>query len=274
MTFRNDYTIPINYPTSARNEPRWGHGSASHPQLTRILNQNRDRYAALLQTMLRYQSGYLALEIEEDLLHPAEPFLTTPWFCGLDSLSLYGLVAEYSPARYIEVGSGSSTKFTCRSIRDHGLNTHVTSIDPEPRAEIDDLCDCVIRQPVECVDLSLFDTLEAGDILFVDNSHRCFMNSDATVVFLDILPRLKPGVLVQVHDIFLPYDYPPHWTERYYSEQYLLAAWLLAEGSKIDVVLPVHFVSRDPELMAVCRPMFDALEGVPAKGGSFWMVMT
>jgi hypothetical protein len=66
---------------------------------------------------------------------------------------------------------------------DQGLQTSVTSIDPQPRAEVEALCDRAVRRPVETVDLALFDELEAGDILFVDNSHRSFMNSNSPSCF-------------------------------------------------------------------------------------------
>jgi hypothetical protein len=140
---------------------------------------------------------------------------------------LYSLLAQHNPRHYVEVGSGNSTKFARRAIRDHGLQTRITSIDPFPRAEIDSICDRVIREPVEHVALDTFDMLQPGDILFIDSSHRTFMNSDVTALSLDVLPRLPAGVIVEVHDITLPGDYPPQWTGRYYSEQYLLAAYLL-----------------------------------------------
>ena len=64
------------------------------------------------------------------------------------------------------------------------------------------------------------------------------MNSDATVFFLEILPRLPGGVLVGIHDVFLPYDYPRDYADRYYSEQYLLAAHLIAGNPALEPVLP------------------------------------
>jgi len=85
-------------------------------------------------------------------------------------------------------------------------------------------------------------------MLFIDGSHHCFMNSDATVIFLEILPRLKSNVIVQIHDIFLPYDYPPGWENRYYSEQYLLAAYLLAGTKIFNIILPMQYISKDEEL--------------------------
>ena len=111
-----------------------------------------------------------------------------------------------------------------------------------------------MRSPAEEVELDVYDRLGEGDILFVDNSHRCLQNSDATVMFLEVLPRLRPGVLVEFHDITLPDDYPPEWVGRFYSEQYLLAAYLLAGGDRFDVELPNHFVSRDADLASITAP--------------------
>jgi hypothetical protein len=129
--------------------------------------------------------------------------------------------------------------------------------------------------PVEAVDLSIFDDLSDGDILFIDSSHRTLQNSDVTVLFLEVIPRLKPGVVVQIHDICLPYDYPPEVVERFYSEQYLLAAYLLAEGSRIRVRLPNLFISYDNELRSALDPLWELseLRTVDRRGGSFWFQM-
>ena len=92
----------------------------------------------------------------------------------------------------------------------HSPLTKITSIDPYPRAEIDRLSQVIVRKPFESLkaDQTLAD-LEAGDMLFIDNSHRVLPNSDATVFFLEWLPKLADGVIVQIHDIYLPWDYPP-----------------------------------------------------------------
>lgn len=268
MKSKTDCTITLNYPTSESNRPRWGYDQPPHPQLCALIDRRRAQYAALLDECLRYKESYRQIAL--CAAGGSEPSLTTPWLPGLDSFLLYSLVARHRPATYLEVGSGSSTQFARRSIRDHGLSTQIFSVDPAPRAEIDALCDRVWRKPVEAVDLSIFEALRAGDILFVDNSHRSFMNSDVTVFFLDILPRLAPGVLVQIHDIFLPYDYPPHWAERFYNEQYLLAAYLLAGGERMAVIAPNAWISRDSSLHARALPVFDGLPGVSSGGGSFW----
>ena len=84
----------------------------------------------------------------------------------------------------------------------------------------------------------IFTTLKQGDTVFIDNSHRSFMNSDVTTVMLDILPQLKPGVRIGIHDIFLPFDYFQSWSERGYNEQYLLACYLIANPKYFRIDLP------------------------------------
>jgi hypothetical protein len=112
----------------------------------------------------------------------------------------------------------------------------------------------------------------------MDGSHRSFMNSDVTVFFLEVLPRLQSGVLVHMHDIFLPEDYPPHsmlnfYPHRYWSEQYLLAASLLAGHQNYDVLLPNYFISITSELSDILNPLWTnpRMEGVPRGGSSFWI---
>lgn len=191
------------------------------------------------------------------------------------------MLCEFRPQRFVEVGSGYSTKFARRAIREHSMPTRITSI-PAPRAEIGQLCDSVIRRPLEEVDLGIFDELESGDFLFIDSSHRTFTNSDVTIVFMDVLPRLRSGVLVHFHDIFWPHDYPPAWNDRYYSEQYLLGSYLLGDGaSRLKVLLPNAFVVHDRELAEICKPLLeipgirrpcdDAFSPYGIGGGSFWL---
>jgi hypothetical protein len=100
------------------------------------------------------------------------------------------------------------------------------------------------------------------------------MNSDVTVFFLEILPRLKPGVLVHIHDIELPCDYMPERAHWYYSEQYVLAASLLAGHRNYRVVLPNAFISREQDLVALVNPLWQQLPGVAFRGSSFWLETT
>jgi hypothetical protein len=262
-------TIALDYPVRPR--ARYGWGTPSHRQLEALLAAGNDRYRAVLEGFLAHASELASVDVDAPA-STTDPYWNNPFIPGLDAVALYAFVADLAPALYVEVGSGNSTTFVARAIRDHALPTRVVSIDPFPRAEIDAICDEVIRAPAEDVDLAVFDRLTRGDILFVDNSHRVFQNSDATVMLTEVVPALAPGVLVGIHDIFLPDDYPPEWTDRWYSEQYLLAAWLLGGAGGAEVVLPAHFIRREPVLNSICDPIWDAphLASVQRHGGAFW----
>ena len=262
---RGKQAIALDYPIDAH--PRYGFGLPRHPQLALLIETSRSVYAHNLTTVQSYTKHLHQL--------PASWWING-YLPTLDAATLYALSAERNPARYVEVGSGVSTTFVRRAIRDHALATTITSIDPFPRAEIDQLCDVVIRQPLEEVDLDLFRQLSTGDMLFIDNSHQAFQNSDVTVFFLDVLPNLPPGILVGIHDIFLPDDYPPSYKFNYYNEQYLLATWLLGGGQKIQIVIPNWFVSSDPELRGQIKPLFTTsqFQGVDTHGNIFWFQTT
>ena len=261
--------IFVQYPVCPR--PRWGYGAPPHPQLQRVMEEGRDRYARLLDDILACAPGLG--RIAESGAPPGEPVWENDFCRGLNAASLYTFPKLFQSRRYLEVGSGHSTRFVRRGIRDHGLPMTLTSIDPQPRAAVDALCDAVIRLPLEELDPAVVDQLEANDILMIDNSHRCFQNSDVTVVFLEVLPRLKPGVLVYIDDCYLPLDYPPEWEDHYYSEQYLLAVLLLADaGRRYEVLLPCSFIGGD----AALRRQVDALwaqvaRGHQGYGNGFWM---
>jgi hypothetical protein len=262
--------IYLDYPVKP--VARYGYGKPPHPELTRILEAGEGKYIESLSRFLDLSRHLLNIPLRHSK-SPLEPCWINKWFDGLDTFALYGFVATGRPSLYIEVGSGYSTKVVRRAITDHQLGTKLVSIDPHPRAQIDKLCDEIIRQPLEDCDLTLIRDLKAGDVFFVDGSHRSFMNSDVTVLFLEILPRLKAGVLVHIHDVYLPLDYMPNRAHWYYSEQYLLAASLLAGHSGYDVILPNNYISITPHLANVLVPFWGLpeLTGVPQNGCSFWL---
>lgn len=263
-------TIELDYPINPR--PRYG-PAAPHPGLKRLLDTNKDAFARLLRGFneLAPQLGRIARGPLG--LPPGEPCWGNDWLPPLDALCIYGLLAQTDPEVFFEVGSGNSTKFARRAIRDFGLRTRIVSVDPEPRAEVDALCDELHRTPFEELDPAVYAGLGRDALIFIDNSHRCFQNSDATVVFLELLPSLGEGARVGLHDIFLPHDYPADWAERFYSEQYLLAAFLLGGGGGFDVLLPGWYVSHAPELMACLDSVWaePALAGLFNLGSAFWL---
>jgi len=243
---------------------RWGFGQPVHPQIFQKLRQQRSEIDKLLTGFTSCRPILDSISFAGDF-NSTVPYWNNGWFSYFSAASLIMMVATNRPSRYFEIGSGNSTKFARYAIKKAGLQTYITSIDPQPRAEVDSLCDRVIRKRLEDCDLSIFDELASGDILFLDGSHRTFSNSDVTVFFLELLPRLKTGVVVHLHDIYLPWDYPPEWNKRMYSEQYMLAAMLLCPTQPFKVLLPNYFIYRDPELSARVPPLVHDLAS-----GSFW----
>lgn len=255
-------------------KPRYGHGKPAHPFLQQIIEQNRSSYSALLNDFLKFKEAFHSIKTVEQETNENNPAWNNGFLPGLDIIALYGMVSIYKPKTYLEVGSGNSTKVARKAINDNKLSTKIISIDPFPRASIDNLADVVTRKPLENLeDFSMFENLDENDILFIDNSHRCFPNSDVTVCFLEILPRLKKGVIVHIHDIYLPYDYPQFMCDRFYSEQYLLATLLLANNEKYKTILPCFYISEDEELKKISEPVWKHpnLSGVERHGGSFWL---
>ena len=249
--------------------PRWPPGRA-HAELDALLARDRAAQLALVASFEEHEEALLRIPVDAGDAGTG-PAWRNGYFPALDTVCLYGLLARRRPRLVVEIGSGWSTRVARRAATDHGLDTRLVSIDPEPRVEVDELCDEVVRQRFEdCVDRVT--ALSPGDVLFVDSSHRVLMGNDVTVLFLEVLPRLAPGVLVHVHDVFLPWDYPAEWADRLYAEQYLLGTLLLAAGRDIDVVLPNFALTWDEQ-----RPPFLArwwqslgLTGADTHGVSFW----
>jgi hypothetical protein len=251
--------------------PRWGYGLEPNKRIERSIAAHQALYARTLDGFLRYRSAISAIppdSLADDL---ASPYWNNLFLSGLDAASLVCFVLETRPHVYFEIGSGNSTKFARHAIKLGGLQTKVISVDPQPRAEIDVLCDKVFRMRLEDSDNRIFSILEAGDILFFDGSHRVFTNSDVAVFFLEILPSLPPGVLVHIHDIFLPLDYPPEWNDRFYSEQYMLAAMLLCRDRPFDIILPNCYVMSDPALSKTASNLMSGTGIEPAPAVSFWI---
>ncbi len=254
-------------------KPRYGHGKPSHKELYKIIDTNRNIYKDFLNKSLSFKDSIQKIKKNNNESNINNPTWNNGFLPGLDIIGIYTMLAINNPKKYIEVGSGNSTKVAYKSKKDNNVTTEIVSIDPMPRTEIDQLADVVIREPFENVDYSIILELDANDILFIDNSHRILPNSDSMVFYLEILPRLKKGVIVHIHDIYLPYDYPQFMCDRFYTEQYGLAMYLLANSKKYNPILPNYFIHEDKELSKIVEPFWqhENLQGVERHGGSFWL---
>ena len=192
------------------------------------------------------------------------------WFPRLDAAAAYAIVRLHKPVRIVEIGSGHSTRFLARAVADGGLDTTIICIDPVPRAAIAGLgvrhIPALLRDAGEIV----FADLAPGDMLLVDSSHVAMPGTDVDQLFGDLLPRLAAGVILHIHDIFLPDAYPRAWAWRGYGEQLPVAC--LLQGGGYEILHASRWLAtrrRD----WLTRAGLDAL---PLPGGAFetslWLV--
>jgi predicted O-methyltransferase YrrM len=177
---------------------------------------------------------------------------------------LHAMIRHLAPRRVIEIGAGSSTLLIKAALACNGEGL-LTTIDPNPREHVSDLperCEVVVER-VECTPLSRFKELDRNDLLFIDSSHVVKTGADVNFVYLDVLPRLRPGVVVHIHDIYLPYEYPKTYSARkagqrmFWTEQYLLQAFLTHNGS-CEVLLAGYWLQRErPEVFGAAFPSWN-----------------
>jgi hypothetical protein len=168
------------------------------------------------------------------------------FFMSPDAEVAYAIARTLRPRRIIEVGSGNSTQLFREAIDDSNSQTELVSIDPSPKKSIREVADRTIQARVEDTSSSWFEDLQPNDVLFVDSSHLVSTGNDVVHMILNIVPKLRPGVVLHFHDIFLPYDYPQLWIvaqRRGYNEQYLVQA-LLQNSSDLEVLWPGHFLQK------------------------------
>ena len=239
---------------------------------------------ALLSALIDVHGG------EFDALPPHGEIRTLgygPGFPVIDALTTYLMVRDLRPAKYVEIGSGLSTYYAWLAAAANGRDGRVcemTCVDPFPTGRLNELEEPVVNavvSKVEATDLWLFEALDAGDVLFIDSTHVLKLGGDVAFLFLEVLPRLRPGVVVHVHDIHFPYNTP------YPAEQYVFRAkWplyrteamvlqaFLSFNRKFEVVLSAPMIRHfdEPFLERTIpgyRPV--ELEDYDTHFGSIWL---
>jgi len=188
---------------------------------------------------LKAMAGYLP--VFEAAVETSKFDWENPMFSPFDTMAAYTVVRDAAPARVLEIGSGSSTLALVQAVKDAGGTGAVTCIDPAPRRSISDLEVNLHQRVLSHDDIALVDAFVENDVLFIDSSHIMLPGMDVDLQFNRMFPRLAPGVLVHVHDIFLPDDYPANWRSRWYSEQNALIGWILS--GYFEVVLPTYYAT-------------------------------
>jgi predicted O-methyltransferase YrrM len=226
------------------------------------VDMNDQRQLALLATLSRrFRKEYEAIPARRpEGAPPYTYYSSNGYFDDVDGYVLYSIVRHFRPRRVIEIGSGNTTYLSAQAIArnrkdDRRYRCDLTSIEPYPnevlKAGFPGLTR-LIAKPVQAVPLSEFEKLGKNDILFIDSSHILKIGSDVQYELLEIIPRLAKGVIVHFHDIFLPKEYPQNWVEemnRYFTEQYLLQAFLAFNDSFEILLAPPYLHAQHPRAM-------------------------
>jgi len=198
-------------------------------------------------------------------------YLGNGLFDGVDALVAYCMIRHFQPRLTIEVGGGFSS-LVLGQAAEKNKNSGVICIEPFPREFLREGfpgLQSLIEKKVQDIGLEFFSQLASGDILFIDSSHTVKIGGDINYLFLEVLPRLKPGVIVHVHDIFLPFEYPREWVRddfRFWAEQYLLQAFLTF-NSEFQVLMANNYLNHYYR-----EDLKSAFPSLPSwGGGSFWM---
>ena len=177
-----------------------------------------------------------------------------------DTEIYYQLIRQLQPKNILEIGSGYSTLIALEAIKKnkeiHGANTNITCIEPYENDWLNDLNVNVLRKKIEDVDEKYYLNLKHGDILFIDSSHIIRPQGDVLKIFLEIVPRLNKGVLIQIHDIFTPKDYPEKWVikeNKFWNEQYLVES-IIMNNNNYEIYLILNYLKNKAykELKDVC----------------------
>jgi Methyltransferase domain len=225
--------------------------------------------------LLRRQFPKFRDEYGQFAIEPSEAqnrfYLGNQLFDDVDALVAYCMVRHFQPRLIIEVGSGFSSLVLGDAVAKN-TDSSLICIEPFPREFLRQGfpgLQSLIEQKVQDIDLDFFAQLESSDILFIDSSHTVKIGGDVNYLFLEVLPRLKPGVIVHVHDIFLPFEYRRDWVLdefRFWTEQYLLQAFLTF-NSEFEVLMANNYLNQYHE--EALKAAFPDLSSWG--GGSFWM---
>lgn len=277
-------------------EPKFVYGAAFDAAITRSLPIEIDgsrqlvklsslNYVDELKAVPKNQKASVSNSIERNkssvgLIAPTNLentsgfYLNNGNFGAGDAELYYLLIRNRKPKRIIEIGAGFSTQLSLLALeknRTEGAACELTCIEPFEMPFLEKLEGIhLMRQTVETVSLDLFQSLEANDILFIDSSHIIRPGDDLLFIYFQILPILRKGVLIHIHDIFTPRHYPKEWLTqkmRFWNEQYLLEAFLY-NNSGFEILFTLnHLVKTE---FAAAKKVLIHLEE-DSEPSSFWM---
>jgi len=262
--------------TRALDERLW----AKPSQLVGV-DMNESGQLELMTTFVRqFEEEYATFpETQTDVPH--QYYLRQDMFRGVDAEILYGIIRHFKPKRILEIGSGFSTylaaQAVCRNQQEDQASCRLIAMEPYPNAVLQKgfpgLAELRTTR-IQDISLAEFEALEPNDILFIDSSHVATVGSDVQYEYLEVLPRVKKGVIIHAHDIWLPAEYPKDWVMekcRFWNEQYLLQAFL-SFNDRFEVMWSSGYMHLNhPEKLKAAFPSYLGDQEIPV---SFWMRRT
>lgn len=258
-----------------KNRARWDRPSSLHG-----IDYDFDKMKSLLSELVEHYAG------EFSVYPPYETLQTIgfgPGYTAVDALTLYMLVRHVKPRRYVEVGSGLSTYYASLAAEKNaaeGFPVKITCIEPCPYDKLYSIENIsIIRNEVQSVEPSLFRSLEANDMLFIDSSHVVRIDGDVPYLLLEILPVLAPGVVIHVHDVPFPYNTPypaDQWIfdqawPMFWNEAMVLQAFL-CYNSVFDMLLSTPLIRHlDEAFLKRHIPNYQSVEQNPNTFSSMWL---
>ena len=268
------YTPVPDYAWLNRNKPAWT-GRANLTGLHWDLDEQLDWLAKTCQPYYHEVAGF---RFYEQTIASA----VGPGFGAIESQVLHCFIRANAPHLIVEIGSGVSTACMVHASelnRLEGKNSsRIICVEPNPRkafSKVDNIHH--LQQPCQTVPHSTFEELKSGDLLFIDSSHSVAVGSDVIRIYLDIIPRLAPGVFVHIHDIFLPYLYQRSVLSNYFGWQetsLLLALLTNNTHLKILTCLSALHYDRTEKLVSLLsdykpRDGFEGLDRSSSPEGHF-----
>ena len=236
------------------------------------INFREEAQLSLLQEFSEY-SNELKIIPNDFTGDESEFYYNNEFFGQMDSIVYYSVIRKFKPKKIIEVGSGFSTMIASKaSLKNE--DTSIISIEPYPNSilkkGLPNLSE-LIKKPIQEIPINKFKELEKNDILFIDSSHLSQVGSDVNYLFLEIIPELKKGVIIHIHDFFYPYEYPKQWIKErkiFWNEMYLVQAFLIGNSDYTILTSNYYLIKNHFDKLKKNFPFLISTEG---GAGSLWL---
>jgi len=226
------------------------------------------------ELLLSFEAYYKQIPFPEVKEAASRYYLKNGLFSYSDAIFLNCMMRHFSPKRIIEAGSGfSSAAMLDTNEKQFGNSIQLLFIEPYP-VTLNNLTKGfdrnfeMIPSFIQDVPLDTFRALEANDFLFIDSTHVAKAGSDVNYILFEVLPSLKPGVIIHFHDVFYPFEYPREWIEKGFAwnEDYMLRAFLMY-NTDFEVIFFNSYIEKF-ELQWLTGHMPDVMKN---PGGGLWL---